>query len=133
DVALGLCFGVMAAAVALALFYGVYREGTALRGAVGRFQAKMTDFGLNSRATYVLFAAFLSIVHSLLEEYYWRWFVYGRLRRCVPMAVALPTASLAFMAHHVIILAMFFPGRWLEMIVPLSLGVAVGGAIWCWL
>jgi membrane protease YdiL (CAAX protease family) len=133
DVLLGLLFGATVAAVALALFYGVYRDSSAMRGAAGRFHAKMMDFGLNTPVLYLLFAAFLSVFHSLLEEYYWRWFVYGRLRRHAPPSVALPLASLAFMAHHVIILAMFFPGRWLEMIVPLSLGVAAGGGLWCWL
>ena len=64
----------------------------------------MAEFGMGTPARYVALAAFLAVAHSLLEEYYWRWFVYGRLRRYVPMAVAMAVSGLAFMGHHVIVL-----------------------------
>ena len=39
------------------------------------------------------------------------------------------------MAHHVIVLAVLFPGIWqfFTLALPLSLCVGVGGAVWCWL
>jgi membrane protease YdiL (CAAX protease family) len=39
------------------------------------------------------------------------------------------------MSHHVIVLAVYMPGTraFVTKVVPLSLGVAVGGALWAWL
>src|SRR5262249_60465007 len=81
----------------------------------------------------VLFGVFLSVAHALLEEYYWRWFVFGRLRRLLTFIPAALLSSLAFMSHHVIILAMFFPGRFWQMAVPLSACVGMGGVVFAWL
>lgn len=79
---------------------------------------------------YWLFAVFLSIVHSFIEEYYWRWFVYGQLRQICGINVAAVLAAAAFAAHHVVIAAQFFPALW-----ALAAGgtVALGGLIWCWM
>jgi len=73
------------------------------------------------------FALFLSLVNSLLEEYYWRWFVFGRLRRVVRTTLAHVLAGAAFASHHVIMLSQFFPLQW-----ALVLGgfVGLGGVIW---
>jgi membrane protease YdiL (CAAX protease family) len=75
---------------------------------------------------------FYSLLHSLLEEYYWRWFVFGQLRRMAPVWIAIAISSLGFMAHHVIVLATYFgiaePVTWI-----FSLAIAVGGAFWAWL
>ena len=45
---------------------------------------------------------FLSLVNSAVEEFYWRWFVYGQLRRLLPVARAHALAGAAFAAHHVV-------------------------------
>ena len=42
-------------------------------------------------------------------------------------------SSLAFTAHHVVILHVYLPGHFFTAVVPFSLGVAVGGAVWAWL
>jgi len=71
-------------------------------------------------------------VHSFLEEYYWRWFVYDLLKRFVNVPIANLISSLGFMAHHVVLLSVYFgwtsPMTWL-----CSAGVAIGGAYWAWL
>jgi membrane protease YdiL (CAAX protease family) len=70
-----------------------------------------------------------SVVHSLLEEYYWRWFVFAQLRHRTSLLTAVLVSSLGFMAHHVIVLATYF--GWDSPISYLaSIGVAVGGAVW---
>ena len=46
------------------------------------------------------------------------------------MVPALLLSSLAFMGHHVIVLAHYFP---IGLTVLFSLAVAVGGAAWAWL
>ena len=44
-------------------------------------QQKTIDLGINTPLRYTVFGSFYVIVHSLLEEYYWRWFVFGQLRK----------------------------------------------------
>ena len=68
-----------------------------------------------------------------MEEYYWRWFVFGRLRRHLSFGPAAAVSSLAFMSHHVIVLYVYLPGYFWTAVVPLSLCVAVGGVVWAWL
>ena len=38
-----------------------------------------------------------------------------------------------FMAHHVVVLGVYFPGHFWTLAVPFSLGIAVGGVVWAWL
>lgn len=93
---------------------------------------KVRGFQLTSPWRFVAFGLFVSAIHSLAEEYYWRWFVFGRLQKLIAWPWAVFLASLGFMAHHVVILGVYFgwasPATWL-----FSLGVAVGGGYWCWL
>ena len=77
---------------------------------------------------YVLFAAFLSVVHSLIEEYYWRWFVYGRLREVLGTRLGIVFGSSAFASHHIVIVAQYFPIGWAVL---MGAAVGLGGAIWC--
>jgi membrane protease YdiL (CAAX protease family) len=128
----GILFGVGVGAGGLGL-YALLRDTHLLQSAPAKLTAKVQEFGLTTPALYILFAAGLSAVHSLLEEYYWRWFVFGRLRKLVRVPWAIGVSSVAFMAHHVIDLIVFFPGRFWTVVVPLAAAVAVGGAIWAWL
>src|SRR5262249_5709535 len=98
-------------------------------GSAERIRSRILEFRLNSPARYLLFCLFLAVLHSLLEEYYWRWFVFGRLRQRLRPIWANLLSSAAFTAHHVLILAVFFPGRFWRMAVPLSAGVALGGVL----
>jgi membrane protease YdiL (CAAX protease family) len=95
-------------------------------------RAKIKEFGVNSVFQFIVLAAFYSLVHSLLEEYYWRWFVFQQLQRLVALWQAILVSALGFAAHHVIVLHEFFEEApalaWL-----LSAAVAIGGAFWAWL
>jgi membrane protease YdiL (CAAX protease family) len=93
----------------------------------------LQKFGMTTPVRYLLFAVPFCLGHSLLEEYYWRWFVFGNLQRWIPVWPAIVLSSLAFMAHHVVILFVYFPGRFWSAAMPFSLCVAVGGAVWAWL
>jgi membrane protease YdiL (CAAX protease family) len=131
----GLGFGLIVAAVILLLYHFRLHQDLVKAGAPAKIEAKLVQFGLNSPAGFILLAVFLSLFHSLFEEYYWRWFVFGRLQRCVPVGAALIFSGLAFMAHHVIVLTQFFhgPHHFYSKVIPFSLGIAVGGMIWSWL
>lgn len=133
SVLLGLAFGLLVAAAMLGLYFGALR-GTAVFGRTQEeLRHKMEEFGLTTPAKYLLFAVFVSGIHSFLEEYYYRWFIFGRLRRLLPLAAAVGVSGLAFMAHHVIILGVYMPDQVLTCVVPFSLCIAVGGAVWAWL
>ena len=80
---------------------------------------------------FVLFGLCLSLLHSLLEEYYWRWFVFGNLHRIwKSKGLAYGVGALAFASHHIVVTTQFFEGPmgWI-----FGLAVGVGGAIWSWL
>jgi hypothetical protein len=132
-VGLGLAFGVAVATLAFGLYYGWLAESPLFAGVPARIRAKVGEFGAATPAGFLLLAGFLAIFHSLLEEYYWRWFVYGRLRRHVPLSAALLLAALAFMGHHIVVLGVYFPGWFWPAVLPFSLGIAVGGVVWAWL
>lgn len=128
----GLFFGLAVFLLALALYYAWLQPASVLQAAGERIEAKLIGFGVRGPAGYFVLAAFYSLIHSFLEEYYWRWFVFGQLRGLISWPAAVGASSVAFMAHHVILLGTYFgwssPVAWL-----FSLGVAVGGAYWAWL
>jgi membrane protease YdiL (CAAX protease family) len=129
----GLAFGLAVAALIFGLYFGLLRHSPLLAEAPARVRQKVQEFGVASAGSYALFSAFICLAHSLLEEYYWRWFVFGQLRRLLPLAPSLLLSALAFMAHHVLVLHAFFPGQFLGAVVPLSLAIATGGVVWAWL
>ena len=93
---------------------------------------KVGGFGFGTPMRFLMLGLFISVMHSFLEEYYWRWFVYGQLRRMMPIGMAMLLGAIGFMLHHVILLATYFdwanPFTWL-----FSIGTAIGGIYWSWL
>lgn len=81
-------------------------------------------------AYYVPVAIVFSLLHSLFEEYFWRWFVFSGLRTKLSVIASAIIGSLGFTLHHIIILSQFFPPGLTALA---STGVFVGGLIWCWL
>jgi CAAX protease family protein len=79
---------------------------------------------------YWAFALLVSLIHSLLEEYYWRWFVFGRLQGLLPRWRAHLLAAGAFAAHHIVVTTQFFPLGWGLLLGSL---VGVGGFMWSWM
>jgi membrane protease YdiL (CAAX protease family) len=132
-VAGGAAAGVVIFAAILGLYWQALRGSPLLAGLADQVRAKVDGFGLHSPAGFIVLAVFLAFLHSFLEEYYWRWFVHGGLRERLPQAAAILLSSLAFAAHHVVVLHVYFPGRLWTATVPFALAVAVGGACWAWL
>jgi membrane protease YdiL (CAAX protease family) len=129
----GVLFGIAVASLVFALYFGFLAGSPMFDGVGGRVRAKAAEFGAATPVGFLVLAAFLSIIHSALEEYYWRWFVYGRLRRHVPQVTGLALAGLAFMSHHIVIIGVYFPQYVWSAVLPFSLGVAGGGIVWAWL
>ena len=129
---LGALFSAIVVAAGMVLFHLVLRQSPVFATAAGKIHQKIELFGINTAAKFFLLAGFYSLFHSLLEEYYWRWFVYHQLRKLVPMSWAVLVSGLAFMLHHVVVLREFFhEAPWLVAL--LSGAIAVGGFFWAWL
>lgn len=130
---LGGGFGLLVAAAMFGLYLAWLKHSPLVADTPERVLSKLRESGMATPAAFVGMAVFYCLLHSLFEEYYWRWFVYGTMRRHVPVAAANLLSSIGFMLHHVVILGVFFPGRFWLLAVPFSLGVAVGGAVWAWI
>lgn len=100
--------------------------GAVVRASAPSIAAKVRQLGIVEY--YWAVAVFLSVIHSFVEEYYWRWFVYGHLRKALGFAPAVVLAGVSFAAHHIVVGTQFFPLPWA---VFFGSTVGLGGAIWC--
>jgi membrane protease YdiL (CAAX protease family) len=131
---IGLAFALAVGLGMFALYYAVVRHIPAVTSDTPlKIHEKVKQFGANSFWGYVYLATMISSVHALAEEYYWRWFVFGRMRLHMPMTLAIVLSSIGFMLHHIVILGVYFPGHFWTLAMPFSICVAVGGGFWAWL
>jgi membrane protease YdiL (CAAX protease family) len=131
-ISIGIVSGLCAFAAALGLYVLVFKPWGAFDVAQGIAQAKVSGMAIDSIWKYCALGIFYSVFHSGMEEYYWRWFVHGRLRRLIGVPASTGISSIGFMAHHVIVLALYF-GITSPLTYFFSVAVAVGGAFWAWL
>lgn len=128
----GIAFGVAVSAAGLLVYYLWFKPAGYLLPAGEPIRHNVVRLGVTGFWSFFAMGAFFSIVHSFLEEYYWRWFVFGQLRRLVSLRAAILVSSLGFMGHHVVILGTYF--GWASFAtVFFSFAVAVGGAVWAWI
>ena len=128
----GIGFGLAISAAICGLYFGGFRAAGTFAAAGKEMLAHLSGLGITSTPIYMVVALFYSLLHSLLEEYYWRWFVFGRLRHLIALWPAIAISSVCFMLHHVVVLSLYFgwfsPWTWV-----FSISTAVGGAFWAWL
>jgi uncharacterized protein len=128
----GILFGLLIDAAMFGLYLGYFRTAGTFAAAGSEMLKHLSGIGVTTPAIYAGVALFYSLLHSLLEEYYWRWFVFGRLRRLIALNPAIGISSIAFMAHHVVVLGLYF--GWTNLWTWLfAAATAVGGAFWAWL
>lgn len=122
----GTAFGLLVTGLLFLLLHGT-PLGALVAENEGRIAGRIRDLGVADH--FVEFALFLSFVHAAMEEFYWRWFVFGQARRLMPTGLAHLVAAVGFASHHIVVLSQFFPLPW-----AFALGacVAVGGAFWSW-
>lgn len=91
---------------------------------------RLTAFGLSTPAMFITGGIIFSVLHSLFEEYYWRWSIFGGLQTIISPTRAVIASGAAFSLHHMFILAPFVP-------LPLAIigGAAVGavGSLWAYM
>ena len=103
--------GVGIVATGLLAYYGFLKDSTYLANAPALITAKVSEMGLTTQH-HIAFALFLAVPHSLLEEYYWRWFVFDQTKRITGLKTAMVISSLGFMSHHVIVIHQFLDKGW---------------------
>lgn len=131
-VVLGLAMALAATLLMGGIYYGGVRSMPLFSAAAEAVRQKLQGFGLDTIPKYAAVALFYSLIHSFLEEYYWRWFVFGQLRRLIPVAVAIGVSALGFTLHHVLVLGHYFGwASWATW--SFSLAVAAAGCFWAWL
>jgi membrane protease YdiL (CAAX protease family) len=131
----GIAFGLGVSGGALALYFGWLRSSPIMAGTPRQVYDWLHEFNhfFTTPFGYLVLASTFAVLHSFMEEYYWRWFVFKRLKAFIPVIPAVIVSSLAFMAHHVIVLNVYLKGHFWEAVVPFSLCVAGGGIVWAWL
>ncbi len=131
-VALGIVFGLVVLVAGLGLYHTWLRSADFFVSGQVAMRDKIADLGINHSGKFIAVGVFYSLLHSLLEEYYWRWFVFGQLKRLLRLWPAVVISALGFMAHHVLVIGTYFgffsPTTWI-----FSLAVALGGGFWAWL
>jgi membrane protease YdiL (CAAX protease family) len=129
---LGAAFGAAVVGAGWLLFELAFRDTHVFKIAAEKIHDKIAQFGIDAVWKYVILGVFYSLLHSLLEEYYWRWFAFGQLRKLVPLWPAILVSAIAFAGHHVILLSEFFrEAPWLAWL--FASAVAIGGVFWAWL
>lgn len=132
----GIVFGLLVF-VAMMLLYQYYLKlpGQALAPdskAVAEITAKIKAFKITSPLFFTIFGGFYALIHSGLEEYYWRWFVFGRMKKMIPnTAAAILVSSIGFALHHYLLLGVYF-GYTNPLTFFGTFCVGFGGAYWAW-
>lgn len=129
---MGVAFGLLVVAAMLIAWFAWLAPTELGHAMADEVRNKISGMGLGSVWSFLAVGVFYSVIHSFLEEYYWRWFVFRQLQPYTSTLQANLISSVGFMAHHVILLATFFgwspPLTWL-----FSACIAFGGVVWAWL
>ena len=95
---------------------------------LSNLKAVVAESGLDRPAAYLLMALWLSTGNALLEEFVFRWFVDSRLRLLgTPIVAAIALSGFIFTAHHILVLAAYFP---VGPTIIFSMGIFIGGVCW---
>ncbi len=131
DIAIGLIFGLITA-VGIWWLYELWLKPFGLLDETpSQLAALLSKLNLATPARFIVLASFICLFHSFLEEYYWRWFVFGTLRRHLSVWSSAVLSGLAFSVHHAILMLFYVPN--VALAVSLASAVAVGGIAWAWL
>lgn len=68
------------------------------------------------------------IINSLIEEFYWRYFVFNGLKTKFSYIPAAIIGSIGFTLHHIIILSQYFS---ISFNIILGSIIGIAGFIWC--
>jgi membrane protease YdiL (CAAX protease family) len=125
----GIALGLLISVAMLTLYFLWLVPWGAMEGVRDQANTKLRSLGLGGPGMLLAVALFYALIHSGFEEFYWRGFVFSGLAEHWGVVGGIVASSIAFMAHHVLVLARFFgwDSPWTYLF---SLGVATGGACW---
>ncbi|HRK08289.1 MAG TPA: CPBP family intramembrane metalloprotease [Pseudobdellovibrionaceae bacterium] len=131
----GALSGLAIAVGLILLFEFALKDLSFIAEAKLRIADKLSQLNLTQAAPYLALALGVSLVHSFLEELYWRGWIHETLQRRSPLTLnqARWLSSLAFTGHHVVVISQYAPNenRW-ALTALFSAFVFVGGWIWAW-
>jgi membrane protease YdiL (CAAX protease family) len=119
---IALATGVISLAVGLSIYTFVLKAQLQNSLVKSEIQTKLSAFGVSSPIQYLFLALFISVIHSFLEEYYWRGFIFSELRKRFTQTAAVLLSSVAFTLHHIIIIERY------SRIEPKFLYIALGSS-----
>jgi uncharacterized protein len=92
-------------------------------------QLKKTVFsaGVNNPLRYILLSCYWTLINSLLEEYFWRWFLVRVCKNIFGSTAAILISAIGFSIHHIIAMQVYF--TW-NFVLLCTLGIITGGIIW---
>jgi membrane protease YdiL (CAAX protease family) len=118
----GLLLGLLMTAIILGGYYAFLQSRINPAGILSKVQA------LGILRYYWVMALFISLAHSLFEEYFWRVFILTQLARWIRGTLALSlVAGIIFGIHH--IFAMYSLFDW-PIVVLCVMGTMAAGFIW---
>jgi len=133
-VGMALAFGLAVVAGMLLLYHGHLCNSPVMVDVPDQIWNKIAAIGIDTPGAFLGMAVFIAGLHSFFEEYYWRWFVFGQLRRAMPLGAAVAVSAVGFALHHVIVLGAYFPDAYFwTAAIFFSVCVALGGCVWAWL
>jgi membrane protease YdiL (CAAX protease family) len=121
----GLISGAVLGAVIFAAWQGLFQGQISGDG----IAAKLTSLNLIDH--YWSVALFIAMINSLLEEWYWRGFVFERLKERKLAAVwVVVLGGIGFGLHHYFTLIVYFS---LPITLFFTFATMVAGALWSWM
>jgi membrane protease YdiL (CAAX protease family) len=115
------------------VIYAFFIKGSPwLDGSAEKISEVMKSFGVTSIATYCALGLFISFGNSLVEEYYWRWFLFGQMKRFLSFPIAALISSLGFAGHHFIFLINNLSSAPVAFLAFLTVSIVIGGIMWCY-
>jgi uncharacterized protein len=88
---------------------------------------KMQRIGDINQLVFQIGGVYFIFINSLIEEYFWRWFVYRRCEELISGRAAVFLSALFFTMHHTIGLAVFTDWR---VVILGTLAVFGAGVVW---
>jgi uncharacterized protein len=130
----GLKEGILSGLVISALMFAVWKqiEAGLSQDEIKSLLDHVQKAGLSDLPTFVVMSVYWCVINSLLEEYVWRWFVYGRFAAMFAdykfgNNAAAVASALFFTLHHTVALSAYVSGH---VNFLASLGVFIGGTFW---
>jgi uncharacterized protein len=123
DGLIGIILGLLMFVVILAAYWFLLRHWIN----VTHVRNTLQNINNVNQFTFLMGSVYITFINALIEEYFWRWFVFSRCEEIVPGRPAVLLSAFFFTIHHTIGLAVFTD--WRTTILG-TLGVFVAGVIW---